>query len=120
MNTALCGPHHTPYTRGVKLIFTGGHIILVVAFKGPKVILGLYKCNHSLTRGKELSAAAGWKQGAGLDKTRRAGLSLRALCLPPVPYRKESIALLLLKLAVFDQLWTGAHQEKKHIRANAE
>ena len=30
---------------GVKLIFTWGHISLVVAFKGPKVILGLYKCN---------------------------------------------------------------------------
>ena len=44
--------------RGVKLIFTGGHISLVVAFKGPNVILGLYKCNYSLTRGKELGAAA--------------------------------------------------------------
>ena len=32
---------------------------LTVAFKGPNVILGLYKCNYSLTRGKELSAAAG-------------------------------------------------------------
>ena len=29
--------------RGVKLIFTAGHISLVVAFKGPIVILGLYK-----------------------------------------------------------------------------
>ena len=46
------------YVRGVKLIFTGGHISLAVAFKGPNVILGLYKCNYSLTRGKELSAAA--------------------------------------------------------------
>ena len=27
---------------------------LMVAFKGPNVILGLYKCNYSLTRGKEL------------------------------------------------------------------
>ena len=45
----------------------------------PNVILGLYKCNSSLTRGKELGAAAGWKQGAGLDKTRwRAGFGLRA------------------------------------------
>ena len=35
------------YTRGVKLIFTGDHISLVVAFKGPNVILGLYKCNYS-------------------------------------------------------------------------
>ena len=45
--------------RGVTLIFTGGDIILVVAFKGPNVISGWYKCNYSLTRGKELSAAAG-------------------------------------------------------------
>ena len=45
--------------QGVKLVFTGGHISLVVAFKGLKVILGLYKRNYSLTRGKELSAAAG-------------------------------------------------------------
>ena len=29
------------YSRGVKLIFTGGHISLMVAFKGPNVILGL-------------------------------------------------------------------------------
>ena len=27
-----------PYCRGVKLIFTGGHISLTVAFKGPNVI----------------------------------------------------------------------------------
>ena len=26
----------------------------MVAFKGPNVILELYKCNYSLTRGKEL------------------------------------------------------------------
>ena len=26
----------------------------MVAFKEPNVILGLYKCNYSLTRGKEL------------------------------------------------------------------
>ena len=37
------------YGRGVKLIFTGGHISLMVAFKGLNVILGLYKCNYSLT-----------------------------------------------------------------------
>ena len=42
------------YGRAVKLIFTGGHISLTVAFKGPKVILGLYKCNYCLARGKEL------------------------------------------------------------------
>ena len=35
--------------RAVKLIFTGGNISLLVAFKGPNVILGLYKCNYSLT-----------------------------------------------------------------------
>ena len=40
------------YNRGVKLIFTGGHISLTIAFKGLNVILGLY--NYSLTRGKEL------------------------------------------------------------------
>ena len=44
-------------SRGVKLIFTGGHISFAVAFKGPNVILGLYKINYSLTRGKELGAA---------------------------------------------------------------
>ena len=44
--------------QGVRLIFTGGHISLAVAFKGPNVILGLYECNCSLTRGKELGAAA--------------------------------------------------------------
>ena len=47
------------YIRGVKLTFMGGHISLVVAFKGPNVTLGLCKCNYSLTRGKELGAAAG-------------------------------------------------------------
>ena len=36
----------------------GGHTSLVVAFKGLNVILGLYKCNYSLTKGKELSVAA--------------------------------------------------------------
>ena len=37
----------------------GGNISLEVAFKGSNVILGLYKCNYSLIRGKELSAGAG-------------------------------------------------------------
>ena len=41
--------------RGVKLIFTGGHVSLVVAFKGLSIILGLYTFNYSLTRGKELA-----------------------------------------------------------------
>ena len=44
--------------QGVKLVFTRGHISLVVAFKGPNVILGLYKYNYSLTVKRELSAAA--------------------------------------------------------------
>ena len=75
------------YTKGIKLIFTGGHISLAVAFKGPNVILGLIKCNCSFTRGKELSTAAGQKQGARLEKTRRrAGFGPQALCLPPVVY----------------------------------
>ena len=38
----------------LKLISTEGLISLMVAFKGPNVILGLHKCNYSLTRGKEL------------------------------------------------------------------
>ena len=33
--------------RSVKLIFTGDNISLMVAFQGPNVILGLYKCNYS-------------------------------------------------------------------------
>ena len=44
--------------QGVKLIFTRGHISLEVVFKGPDVILGLYTCNYSLTRGKELGATS--------------------------------------------------------------
>ena len=47
------------YIRGVKLIFTRGHISLEVAFKGPNVILGLYKCNYSLIVKWELGAATG-------------------------------------------------------------
>ena len=54
--------------RGVELIFTGGHISLVVAFKGLNVILGLYKCNYSLTRGKELSTATGRNKVPGRIK----------------------------------------------------
>ena len=42
-----------------KLIFIGSHISLEVAFNGLNAILGLYKCSYSLTRGKELGAAAG-------------------------------------------------------------
>ena len=50
---------HMLYIRGIKLIFTRGHISLEVAFKGPNVILGLYKYNYSLTRDKVLGTAAG-------------------------------------------------------------
>ena len=42
------------YTRGIKLIFTGDHISIEVAFKDPNVTLGLRKCNYSLTRSEEL------------------------------------------------------------------
>ena len=55
--------------RGISQ-FPGGHISLVAAFKGQNVILGLYKCNYSLSRGKELGAATRQKQGVGLDKTK--------------------------------------------------
>ena len=48
-----------PLTGIVKLIFARGYISLVVAFKGLNVILGLYKCNYSLTVKRELGAAAG-------------------------------------------------------------
>ena len=72
-------------TRGVKLIFTGSHISLTVAFEGTNVILGLCKCNYSLIVKQELSPATRQKQGAGLDKRRwRAGFGLWALCLPPM------------------------------------
>ena len=81
-STGLVSPSRC---RGVKLIFTGGHISLAIGFKGPNVILGLCKCNYSLPRGKELGAALGYKQGTRPDKTRwRAGFSPQALCLPPV------------------------------------
>ena len=47
-----------PKSRDVKLFFTGGHISIKVAFKGPNIILGLYKCNYSLIAKRELGAAA--------------------------------------------------------------
>ena len=61
--------------RGVELIFTGGHISLVVAFKGLNVILGLCKCNYSLQQLCESSVLAPGrnkvpgqiKQGGGPD-----------------------------------------------------
>ena len=83
--------HFYGLIRDVKLIFTGGHSSLEVAFKGPNGILGLYKSNCSSARVKELGAATGEKQGSRPDKTRwRAGFSLQALCLPPVPYRSQT------------------------------
>ena len=51
------GPLILALARGVKLFFTRGYINLTVAFKGQNVILGLYKCNYSLTVKQELGAA---------------------------------------------------------------
>ena len=44
--------------KGCQTHFTGGHVNLAVAFKGLNVILGLYKCNYSLTVKRELGAVA--------------------------------------------------------------
>ena len=76
--------------RGVKLIFTGGHMSLAVAFKGPNIILGLYKCKYSLTFTRELllgrnKVLGQIKQGGGV------GFSPWALCLPPVTWRVVSV-----------------------------
>ena len=55
---SLSFPHqHFLLVRGVKLIVTRGHISPEVAFKGPNVILGLYKCNDSVTVKRELGGA---------------------------------------------------------------
>ena len=63
--------------QGCQTNFHQGHISLTVAFKGPNVILGLYKHNYSLSVKRELSM--------GMDRTRwRARFSPWALCLPPV------------------------------------
>ena len=54
-------------------MFAGGHIRLVAAIKGPNVILGLYKCNYSLTSESSVlllgrnKALGRMKQGGGLD-----------------------------------------------------
>ena len=56
--------------QGCQTHFHRGHISLAVAFKGPSVTLGLYKYNYSLTRGKELGAATGQKEGGGPDSAR--------------------------------------------------
>lgn len=46
-------PHLSPfciYAKGGGLIFAWGHVSLMVAFKGPSVILGVYKCSSSYTK----------------------------------------------------------------------
>ena len=43
--------------QGAKLTFTGAHVSPMVAFKGPNVTLGLYKCNCSLTVKQEPDTA---------------------------------------------------------------
>ena len=43
--------------QGCQTRFHQGHVSLEVAFKGPNVILGLYKCNYSLIVKWELGAA---------------------------------------------------------------
>ena len=58
ISTGLSSQILTLYIRSVKLIFTRDHISLAGAFKGPNVTVGLCTCNYSLTRGKELGAAA--------------------------------------------------------------
>ena len=45
LGSAPSFPAPLPVARGCQLIFTGGHISLWVAFKGPNVILGLCKSN---------------------------------------------------------------------------
>ena len=48
------------FKTGVSNSFSpGGHISLTVAFKGPSVIVGLFKCNYSSTVKRELGTAAG-------------------------------------------------------------
>ena len=38
--------------QGCQTHFPGGHISLAAACKGPNIILGLYKCNYSVTHSK--------------------------------------------------------------------
>ena len=60
------------------------------------LILGLYKCNYSLTVKQELGAAA------GLETRWRAGFSWKArfgplaLSLPPVPYKVHTVTISLV------------------------
>ena len=53
---------------GVSTHFYLGYISLLVAFKGPNVILGLYKCKYFLTRVKELGALPGRNKVPGWIK----------------------------------------------------
>ena len=59
----------------------------MVAFKGPNVILGLDKCNCSLTRGRELGTAAKTRSrelGTAAGKKQGAGLGPEGLVSAPV------------------------------------
>ena len=87
----------SPQIRGVKLIFTGGHISLVVAFKGPCVILGLYKCNYSfLSQGQGVWRCGRVETRCGPNKTRwKDGFGPQALCLLPVLQILESLQMLV-------------------------
>ena len=51
--------HRQEHLRGHQTHCHRGHISLAVAFTGPNGILGLCKCNPSLTVKRELSAAVG-------------------------------------------------------------
>ena len=48
----LTRPFLSIFAPGVSNSFFWGHISLVFAFKGPNVILGLYKCNQLLNQGQ--------------------------------------------------------------------
>ena len=69
------------YISGVKLIFTGGHISLKVAFKGLNEILGLNKYNYPLLEERSSALPLGRnkvlgriKQGGGPDSARGPGV----------------------------------------------
>ena len=51
--------HSNALYQGCQTHFHGGPYQPCVAFKRLNVILGLYKCNYSLTVKRELGAAAG-------------------------------------------------------------
>lgn len=52
----------TAYCRDVELIFSGGHINLAAAFKGPNLMLGLYKRSYSYIYTVLTSDSTLWKQ----------------------------------------------------------